>query len=256
MEKIIFESLEKIGLTKSEVKVYTALSKIGPSSTGQIVKISKTANSKIYEVLRKLIEKGLVSYFSKNGVKMYKSSNPSMILEYLKEKEKGLNEQKKEISKIMPFLIQKNKEISSEETVVYKGERGVKTGFLEFLSQLNKNDELHIMGVHEFGKNFLPLSIFFQKNRSNKKIKAKFLINEGAENIVKEFKQFPPLEIKYLKKEILTPSIFIISKEEVIINLPNELTLIILKSKDVVQSFKSYFEILWGQSKKSVSRSQ
>ena len=51
--------LEQIGFTKSEIKIYLALLKLGSSTTGPIITESKTANSKIYEVLEKLIEKGL-----------------------------------------------------------------------------------------------------------------------------------------------------------------------------------------------------
>ena len=54
--------LEWIGLNKSETKVYLSLLRLGASSTGPIINDSKTANSKIYEVLDKLIHKGLVSF--------------------------------------------------------------------------------------------------------------------------------------------------------------------------------------------------
>ena len=48
--------LEQIGLTKSEIKVYFALLKMGASTTGPIINESRTANSKVYEVLEKLNE--------------------------------------------------------------------------------------------------------------------------------------------------------------------------------------------------------
>jgi len=86
--------LEEIGLNKSEIKVYLSLLKLGSSSTGPIISESKTANSKIYEVLEKLIQKGLVSHFTKENVKYYKAASPKMILEYLNEKKKTIEKQK------------------------------------------------------------------------------------------------------------------------------------------------------------------
>ena len=97
--------LESIGLNKSEIKVYVSLLKIGASSTGPIIKESKTANSKIYEVLDKLIQKGLVSFFVKENVKHYKATNPKMLLDFLEEKKSAIDKEKDRLSKILPTLI-------------------------------------------------------------------------------------------------------------------------------------------------------
>ena len=70
-EKISYNFLRKIGLTESEIKVYLALLKIGISSKGKIIKESKIAPSKVYEIADKLIEKGLCSTITKNGVKHF-----------------------------------------------------------------------------------------------------------------------------------------------------------------------------------------
>ena len=48
--------LEKLGLTKGEIKVYLALNKLGESSIGPIGKESKVSKSKMYDILDKLIE--------------------------------------------------------------------------------------------------------------------------------------------------------------------------------------------------------
>ena len=61
--------LEKIGLTKSEIKVYLALLELGCSATGKIVEKSKASSSKIYEILDRLMQKGLVSFIIKSGIK-------------------------------------------------------------------------------------------------------------------------------------------------------------------------------------------
>ena len=66
-----FLELEKIGFTKSEIAVYTALLKIGQKTTGEILKEAKISSGKIYEILDKLIKKGLVSYIIKNNTKYF-----------------------------------------------------------------------------------------------------------------------------------------------------------------------------------------
>ncbi len=53
--------LEEIGLTKGEISVYLALLKIGETTTGKIIEEAQISSGKIYEILDKLIKKGMVS---------------------------------------------------------------------------------------------------------------------------------------------------------------------------------------------------
>ena len=58
--------LGKIGLTPGEAEVYEALVELGLSSAGDIIKKANIASSKVYDVLHRLINKGLASYTIKN----------------------------------------------------------------------------------------------------------------------------------------------------------------------------------------------
>src|SRR3989344_337750 len=57
--------LEDIGLTKGEIKVYLTLLKLRETTTGKIIEEAQISSGKIYEILDKLIKKGLVSYIIK-----------------------------------------------------------------------------------------------------------------------------------------------------------------------------------------------
>ncbi len=242
--------LESIGLNKSEIKVYLALLKLGASSTGPIITESKTANSKIYEVLEKLIQKGLVSYFIKENVKYYKATNPKMLLDFLEEKKSTIDKERDRLNKILPTLIAFSQDKEEEkEAVIYTGTRGIKTAFTNLVDELNEGEEVHIMGVYDFGDKFIHSALYFQKIRSNKKIKAKFLINQDAKKIADEFRKYPPVEIKYLPKGTFTPAIFLIYKNKVIINLAKEMTFFVIKSKSAKEAFDAYFNLLWKTAK-------
>ena len=52
--------LAEIGLTKGEISVYKALIKLGSSTAGPIIKEAKISPSKIYNIIERLLEKGLV----------------------------------------------------------------------------------------------------------------------------------------------------------------------------------------------------
>ncbi len=242
--------LESIGLNKSEIKVYVSLLKIGASSTGPIIKESKTANSKIYEVLDKLIQKGLVCFFVKENVKYYKSTNPKMLLDFLEEKKSAIDKEKDRLNNILPTLIAFSQDKEEEkEALIYTGTRGVKTAFTNLVDELNEGDEVHIMGVYDFGDKFIHSAVYFQKIRANKKIKAKFLINQDAKNIADEFKKYPPVEIRFLPKGTFTPAVFLIYKDKVIINLAKEMTFFVIKSRSAKEAFDAYFNLLWKTAK-------
>ena len=55
------EILQELGLTQREIRVYLALLELGSTTTGSIIKRSEVPNSKIYEILESLQNKGLVS---------------------------------------------------------------------------------------------------------------------------------------------------------------------------------------------------
>ncbi|MFQ5620498.1 MAG: hypothetical protein ACE5FT_01490 [Candidatus Nanoarchaeia archaeon] len=203
------------------------------------------------EVLEKLIEKDLVSYFTKGGVKYYKAASPKMIQAYLDEKKKALDKQQESVSEILPSLLElaKAKEFE-KEAVVFSGARGIRTAFRNLVDELNKGDEVHIMGVYKFGDQFKRLALFFQKIRSEKGIKGKFLMNTDAKYLAKAFKKYPPIEVRYLPENVMTPAIFLIYKDKVIINLADEMTFFVLTSKSTALAFDTYFNLLWKNAKK------
>jgi len=63
------------------------------------------------------------------------------------------------------------------------------------------------------------------------------------------FKLLPPVEIRFLPEKVLTPAVFLIYKDKVIINMAKEMTFFVLKSKTTHEAFEAYFQILWGNAK-------
>ncbi len=61
VNKKYVEELTNLGLTQGEAKVYLAMIQNGPSRAGKIVEISGVSQSKVYNVLDRLILKGLAN---------------------------------------------------------------------------------------------------------------------------------------------------------------------------------------------------
>jgi len=87
------EVLEKIGLTKGEIKVYFALLELGDSTIGPISKKSNVTSSKTYPILERLSKKGLITSVIKSGTTHFQAFNPNRILNYVNEKKKELEKE-------------------------------------------------------------------------------------------------------------------------------------------------------------------
>lgn len=104
--------LESVGFAKGEIRVYLSLLELGETTTGTIIKSSKITGSKVYEILDKLIKKGLVSYIIREKTRYFQATSPKRLLDYINRKEAKFIEEKKSIEAIIPELelIQKSKQ--------------------------------------------------------------------------------------------------------------------------------------------------
>ncbi|MBI2631943.1 helix-turn-helix domain-containing protein, partial [Candidatus Pacearchaeota archaeon] len=130
-----FEILKKIGLSEGEIKVYNALFEIGITSINNIHEKVGIDRRNIYDILNKLIEKGLVSYIEENGKRVFRTSNPDKILSYIEEKKSSLDEIKTEVMKIIPVMQDifksKKQKLFAE---LFKGAEGMKAVWDDLLN--------------------------------------------------------------------------------------------------------------------------
>ncbi|MFC1696839.1 helix-turn-helix domain-containing protein [Nanoarchaeota archaeon] len=238
--------LEEIGLTKSEINVYLSLLELGSSSTGKIVDKSKVASSKIYEILDKLMQKGLASFIIKSGVKYFEAAPPERIMDYMKEKETKFNEQKQELKQILPELELKQKLAKyKSEATIYKGIKGMETAYFNALKLLKANEEVLVIGAPSRSKAMNRFFIKFNKERAKRKIKMRIIYNEAARGDERTLNN-PLSEIKYTP-EITPASIDIFNDRVIISPEAKEPLSIVIDSKEVAESFRVQFEKSWNQ---------
>jgi len=243
--------LEEIGLTKGEIKVYLTLLKLGETTTGKIVEEAQISSGKIYEILEKLIKKGLASFIIKEKTKYFQASSPKRILDYLDEKEKQIKQKEQELKKEIPLLIDLQKSRKKEhETHLYKGFKGIQTAIFEALDELTSKDEVLAMGIISSKEE--TYNILWQrwhKERIKKKIICKAIFSDKNTDYYETFKKMKKTEIKVLHG--LTPSaIDIMGNMTLIFTYGKEPSCLSINNKEISQSFKTFFETLWKLTKK------
>lgn len=241
-----FKILEEVGLTPNESKVYLALIEVGSASATEIIKKTGLHRAVIYDLLERLIEKGLAGYAIKSRKKFFEATNPVRLKEILQEKEKKLSE-------ILPKLLELSKFQTKLEVKIYKGKEGIKNVFEDIL----RSNPKEWLSLGSGGETYQILTFFlehFHKSRIKKKILARGLLlnNLLAKKRGETLSRMPLTEIRYLPKAFLTPTVINIYGDRVTLysvteeNIP---FIILIDNKEISKSFKEYFEWLWKLSK-------
>lgn len=233
------EKLKKVGIPGNEAVVYVELLRRGSISANDLAKKLGMDRTLIYQVLSKLIEKGLVSSIIKENKKHFEVANPENLLTPVKEQEQFITVLISELKSIERL---KEKE---QEVNVYEGKQGLKT----FFEELIKSKNICIFGAT--GKSYDILK--FESPHIAKK--AQKLGMKGRIITSKEFKRhemtkIPNLKVKYLE-EVKSPATTTIYDDKISIHvLTDKPIIIIIKNEDIAIGYRSYFEFLWKKAKR------
>jgi HTH-type transcriptional regulator, sugar sensing transcriptional regulator len=234
------EILRRLGLEEKEAKVYLALLSTGECTATKISQKTVLDRTLMYQITNKLIDKGLVSFVVKNNVKYFIAANPKKLLEDLKDKEHAL-------SSILPRLNALTKLDEQEMKVeVYRG----KEGFRAILKDILRVGKDYIaFGEEGRMQQIIPIELgTFLKRIELRGIKERVIVREDLRHIA--FKSKTSV-FKFIPKEYLSPALTAVYGDKVVTILFNEPYYAILTtSKDMAQSYRNHFELLWRIAKK------
>jgi len=240
------EILKKVGLSEGETKIYGALLDLGNSPINKIHEKTGIDRRNIYDILNKLIERGLVIYTDENKKRTFNLSNPKKIISYLEEKKESINNIEEEISQILPNIIEKydssKEEIGSE---VFRGANGIKAVWEDMLSY----KEIKWIGSGNYVPNKFPLFfVNWNKRRNKKKIQSFHLFREEIRGkLIKDVGH-----AKFLPKEFSgNPTVTAIYGNKVVQFLFGDtLFAFVIESEGLAENYRSYHKYLWKISKK------
>ncbi|MBU2053121.1 MAG: helix-turn-helix domain-containing protein [Nanoarchaeota archaeon] len=233
--------LEKFGLTKTEEKVYLALTQLGSSFVSEIIKKTQLHRTTVYDVLDRLLEKGFVSFIIKNKLKEYSTTSPSKLLDIALEEEEEAKEKHKLAQEVIKKIQSLKKESKSTSPAqIFVGLQGQKN-IMKDIVDTGKN--FYVFGSQgKFEENLSLYTEQWARQRREKNITARIIATEGTESPIWKLNQ-----IKFLPKEYQSPAATIIYGSKVAIFIHEEPILIVLiESEKLVKSYLNYFNLLWG----------
>lgn len=228
------EVLKELGLSEGEATVYLALLKLGETAVSELTKETGQHRTTIYDFLEHLIQRGLVSYVVKSGIKYYKVADPDKLIDYLKEKEAKLKQ-------VLPDLKELAKTFRGEIHVeVYKGLEGFKSVLND---RIKTGGDMHAFGVDEakFKEKFATLmDQFFRRERENK-LKEYIITSEKAKFTYKH----DHIQYKCISDKYFEPTATAIYKDRVFILIWEPFTTILIKNLGLAESYRRHHKLLW-----------
>lgn len=239
------ELLEKVGLTKTEIEVYLTLLQEESMIASKVAKQLQIQRPNVYDALKRLVDKGLASYVIKDKFKYFKATPPEKLMDYVSGLKKELEENEKKVSDLVLDLKKiKPSPAKGFSVEVYEGKEGIRTVLFDSLKETVKTKkEILGIGINNLKiKELDPLNFDrYADERAKIKAKSRYIIIEGTETY-----QHPNTIVKMLPKHYESPTSTYIYGNKVSIWLWFTIpVVIVIDSKEVAESYRSYFEVLW-----------
>lgn len=245
-ESKVEQILLKIGLTLQESRVYICLLELQEAQTGNLCKFVNIASSNIYNILDSLIRKGLVSYRVQNNIKIFMPASPDVLNELFLEKQKKIDEERKEIAEVITNL--KRREVAEPAISNYKyyeGFVGIKSMWYEIRKIMSNKT---ITKIHTARKGSYERLVGFyteyHKERVKKNIKIRMIFPREEVELAKKRKN-KHTEIRFMKLKneaewgVMGDKIFI---QYITTKQPRAF---LIKDEVFAKTFEQVFDKLW-----------
>jgi sugar-specific transcriptional regulator TrmB len=239
------EVLQELGMEPREANIYLTLLRREYATASKIAEDIGVDRTTTYDILSRLIDKGLVSYAIKNNVRHFKAAPPQQLLTDLKEKQKHLQ-------KIIPNLLAMEKHAKEETSVeLFRGKEGIITVLKSLLR--DKKDYLAIGGIHDFSKTIPAFVSQFLKKCNNLGIKGTLICEEGfgdsPEDIIGKHETY-----KLISKQFVSSTTKIWGDKTAFFVFTEPYHVILIKSKEVADRQRLFFNYLWKQAKEPTKK--
>lgn len=245
--------LKNIGLTATETSIYLAGLDFPALGVKELEKITGIKRTTIYHALNTLMQKGLAANKGTPTRLAFIMTDPKDIKRLIVSQIQVLQDQQKELDKILPLLQQKNgKKLSQSNVLHYQGIAGIKLVVEEALYCKTRHWDI-IAPVKNFFSEFdKKYADYFIKTRQTRQITARSLWekNPGRRALTPdEIKDRNPRYLPQIMRGQFKSVIIIFDDKVAIISSFDELSAILIQSPEIHDLFKAMFEGLWLSSK-------
>ncbi len=245
------ETLEGLGLSPNEAKIYEVLVERGELGVSDIATRSQIHRRNAYDAIRRLIDKGLVFETFSSKENIYSAVDPGKLLELTEEKHRS-------VEAILPELNKKfHAKAATEEAFIYKGIEGQKNIWRDIIRVGADN---YFIGAKStwLDPRLKSARLAFISEVNRKKIKFFQLYDYETPGKTPGFPGHYAFDMEYrvLPKDYSTTSAIHIFGDYVVTytglnevgKFPDDTVFFVLHSAKLAESYRTWFKYMWEQS--------
>jgi sugar-specific transcriptional regulator TrmB len=244
----MYDQLLTLGLSPAERTAYQTLITHGPMAPPQLAKAGGLTRVNGYAALRGLAQKGLAKEKAVNKRQVYLPEPPTKLQELAHQKAEAAKAGLESIEAIIPSLMNQFSLVSGQPGVShYEGLDGIKQVYEDSLRRPHHDESLVLRSIYD-SKEIEPYILSYIKRRAKLGIKNRMLtpyfdtsLDDSA--LLRERRYLPK------DKFSLPTEISIYGDKVSLVSLRKDLIGTVIQSKDVAQTFRILFELLWSQAK-------
>lgn len=253
MSLINYQILTELSLTEYEAKIYLAALELGEANNLKLSKKSGVNRVALYDVIKSLVTKGMLSTVEKGKRVLYVPTDPEILLKIVKTQKTSMEIKEKQLIELMPELKSIfNANEKKPNVTFYEGKNGLLAIQRQFLKCKSKN--LRIIFLFDNLRNVFSEkeSQDYAEERQKNKIKVKSIA------IIKDSKipvHQPKGDVErvYLNyKEFPFDSDITIYDDKIAIVSLHQLVGIVIRNKEFATSMQTFYDLAWSKAKKSI----
>lgn len=242
-------TLQELGLSPNEARIYEALLELGESSISNISTHTNIHRRNVYDAINRLVEKGFIVPVIDSKERRYVPVEPNKFLE-------SIDEKRSKLQQILPNMHELFEQKRAKEGVyIYKGIEGNKNVLRDILNIGGTVYTIAGKGIWANPLSF-PLSEGFVKEAKRKKIKFNILFDAAYRNdvikTIKETNQTDIINYRFLPEKYSSMAAIDIYKDRVAIwtggtlnSLDENISIFMMISQNLADSYRQWFQFMW-----------
>ncbi|HBK35254.1 TPA: hypothetical protein DDZ01_04660 [Candidatus Uhrbacteria bacterium] len=255
-------TLRSFGLSDYESAILAALYRCSPANATYLAKKCGLSRSSVYTTLNTLTSKGLVGTTYKNEVKQFTAEGIDSLQNFLKDQQQQVQKREEIFSTLQEQITQLGfTDFHIPQIVTFEGQEGLKRIYTAMLREASPKATLYLLRdefVWQQEWKFIFEEDWHQRVKRwqvEKNIQTKLLINSSDLEQEKQmyYKGRKGLDYRYLpkKKSVHQFAWYLIDDMAAILSMEkNNLVGIQITNQNLVDNFRTIFDLLWVQSKK------
>ncbi|MBU2524327.1 hypothetical protein KKG71_03990 [Patescibacteria group bacterium] len=232
--------LQNIGLSEKESQIYLACLELGNATVGQIAKKACINRVTAYDILEKMLTKGLVNLANTNNKTFYQATDPEALVHEFERKISSLHES-------LPALKRLKGDTPAPRVRYFEGLEGIKTIYEDTLT--SRTEILNFANSAEIRKSWPNYDTEYVANRIEKKIYLRGITPDDPIGITVVNNNFNShREIRLINKEKYNfpNDVNIYDNKTAIISFAENNPIgIIIQDESIANTQRSIFEMAW-----------